>query len=1072
MYQEEAGCYRGKEGGGSIGAPAGSQVGASSDPKARLVEEKVIELEVATDGRLYLDLTIYGKQFYGFLDSGATHTIIGEKAWPRLEAMGLKLLKSGHKSVRQGRSGDCPVTGRIDAVIRVNGVEKVVSILVSPTLPHGLVLGISFWRLFGLLPDALKGTCLVRDGSNTYECPVYEENNVPVLDDMVVVPKDRLSEDERRDLDAIVDRYQNTLGKPGLGCTDRVCHSIDTGTARPVRQRYYSYSPKLLEVLHKGLDEWLELGVVEPSCSPWASAVILVKKRDGSYRWVVDLRKVNEVTRADSYPLPKVNDILDQLRDARYISSIDLKSAYFQIPLDEASKEKTAFIVPGRGLFQFRRMPQGLHTSAATWQRFIDQVLGEDLKPYVFVYLDDIIIVSPDFKQHAALLEKVLARLEAAKLTINFEKSQFCREELRYLGYVVDKDGLHVDPEKVEAIAGFQRPDNRKGLSQFIGMASWYRRFVPGFSSIMAPLHALTSRQRKFIWTRECEEAFLLVKEKLMTAPVLACPDFSKEFVLHCDASGVGLGAILTQDDKVIAYASRSLTACERKYFPTELECLAVLWAIEKFRCYLEGYKFTVVTDHASLVWLNNLKDPCGRLGRWAVRLQQFDYRIVHRKGKEHEAPDALSRNPLPYDGVSVDLMEVVDASEDAWYNKQIERVLADPDSYPSWKVEGQQLLKLVSHGLGPAQWNRVVPKERRAEVLQECHDSPLAGHYGVNKTWHKIRQTYYWPRMRKDIRVHVASCETCLQYKVPQEKPAGLMGGARKISAPFQFLSTDLMGPFPRSYAGYTYLIVTTCLFSKYVWLRPLRNAKAANVCKHLEEDVFLKYAVPGTLLTDNGKQFNCDEVRQLCDKYGVKLMHSFFYHAQANPTERVNRVVKTMMAAYVKDNHRNWDKNLNYIATAVNSVRHDVTGYSPHELVFGDKWRDSGKWKYAEMAGQELPPFGGRQGNSDKRAAVYAEVVERLKKAYERNAHYYNLRRRAVECQIGQTVYREDHTQSDKSKFVAAKLAPKYLGPFKVVKKVGYMAYLLEGPDGKTDGPWHIEALKLPKDVGEVAE
>ena len=831
----------------------------------------------------------------------------------------------------------------------------------------------------------------------------------------------------------------------------------------------------------------MEKDVVEPSNSPWASGVLLIKKPDDSYRWVVDLRNVNKVTKADSYPLPKVSDILDQLRDARYISSIDLTSAYFQIPLEKSSREKTAFIVPRKGLFQFKRMPQGLHTSPATWQRFIDRVLGEDLKPYVFVYLDDIIIVSQTFEDHLILLEKVLSRLESAGLTINLEKSKFCRQELKYLGYVVNERGLHVDPEKVRAISEYKRPKNRKHIRRFIGMASWYRRFVPNFSSIMAPLHALTSAKAKFNWSPECDAAFETIKEKLISAPVLTCPDFSKTFDLYCDASGVGLGAILSQEGKVIAYASRTLSDTERKYFPTELECLAVLWAIEKFRGYLEGYKFNVITDHASLVWLNNLKDPSGRLGRWAVRLQQFDFSIIHRKGKEHQAPDALSRNPLPNEGDSVDLIDIVDLDlisvdndcQDNWYNSLKENILLNPAKYPSWKVEGNQILKLVSIGFRKPRWTKVIPKNLRKQVLEECHDSHLAGHFGIHKTYHRVRQSYYWPRMRFDVKQHVNSCGVCTQFKIPQVKPAGLMGEEKKITAPFQVISTDLMGPFPRSSNGYEYLAVVTDLFSKYVWMRPLRAAKAPQMKSHLLEDVFLKFGVPGTLICDNGSQYKSNLIKEFCAEYGVKLLYNFYYHAQANPTERVNRLVKTCIASYLKPElrkgHRKWDENLHFIANAINTSIHEVTGYTPHELVFGEEWKGHGSLCGLHIPDNHLPDFDRGSISRKQLADVRQDVVRKLSAAYAKNAKYYNLRRRPCEYNIGQEVYRKTHEQSKKIDYFTKKLAPKFIGPLKIKKRVGSMGYLLEDEFGNEDGPWHVKDLKsvpVVEIISEVAQ
>lgn len=1031
----------------------------------------MLELKLSqVDERVYLPLQIYGLSYYGLLDSGASRSVIGSKGWSKLSKLNVPLHQSFWKSIKVANGKTSPIQGLVEVTITLENISRVVSFVVVPELDHEVILGIDFWRLFGLRPDVSNMTCLVRDFSPTknpsLSQTILSQDQVDFIEVAdLVVSADMLSPGESMSLESVLSKYKSTLGRSELGCTSLIKHSIDTGDAKPIRRRYHSYSPKLVEVLHTGLEEWLKQGVVEKSSSPWASPVLLVKKHDNSYRWVVDLREVNKVTKGDSYPLPKVNDILDQLRDAKYISSIDLTSAYFQIPLDEASREKTAFVIPGRGLFQFKRMPQGLHTSAATWQRFIDTVLGEDLKPYVFVYLDDIIIVSQSFEQHLALLDKVLLRLEQAGLTINFKKCCFCRRELKYLGYIINQFGLQVDPDKVMAIHGFRRPTNATEIKRLIGMASWYRRFVPNFSTIMAPLHHLTGKNIKYHWTEECEVAFQTIKEKLTSAPVLACPDFSKTFDLYCDASSVGLGAVLSQEGKVIAYASRSLTKQERKFFPTELECLAVLWAIEKFRGYLEGYKFNVITDHASLVWLNNLKDPCGRLGRWAVRLQQFDFTVIHRKGSEHQAPDALSRSPLSYDGESIDLISVEGLPKDEWYCKMIHQVQDNPEAFPSFKVEGDQLYKLVRVNNEESNWNRVVPKELREKVFSECHDHPLSGHMGVMKTFNRIRQLYYWPKLHLDVKRYVGKCHTCLQSKIPPFKPAGKMGSPKIISAPLQVVSSDLMGPLPSS-GGFEYLVVTCDLFSKYVWIKPLRKATAKAVRTHLEQDVFLKAGVPGLLLCDNGKQYKCKEISELCEKYGVKIMYNFYYHPQSNPTERVNRVIKTLLRSYVQDCHKDWFKYIHLVNTAINTAVHEVTKFTPHKLLFGVEWRGHGELSKVDYEGN-LPQFGERSVRSmEQLEKVRATVMKRLADAYRRASHYYNLRHRDQDYGVGDVVYRRDFSKSDKSKGVSKKLNATFLGPYIVKRKVGYRAYLLEDNDGVEDGPWHVGDLIAPKE------
>lgn len=289
----------------------------------------------------------------------------------------------------------------------------------------------------------------------------------------------------------------------------------------------------------------LALGVIEPSKSPWSSPVVLVPKPTGEYRLSVDFRKIYAISKRDAYPLPYISMFLDRLRNAKVLSSINLKSAYWQVSLAESSKEKTAFTVPGRGWFHFLRMPFGLHNAPGTWQRLVDTVVGSDLEPFVFVYLDDIIIATPIVQTHLETLKITFGRLSNAGLTLNRDKCEFARAELKYLGYIIDRQGPSPDPEKVRCMVDYPTPSNVKKVRRFVGLISWYRRFVPNFPSRVAPLHRLTKKNQKFEWTPEVEDAFLDIKQCLVSSPILTCPDFARVFTLQTDASQEGLAASL-----------------------------------------------------------------------------------------------------------------------------------------------------------------------------------------------------------------------------------------------------------------------------------------------------------------------------------------------------------------------------------------------------------------------------------------------------------------------------------------------------------------------------------------------
>lgn len=591
----------------------------------------------------------------------------------------------------------------------------------------------------------------------------------------------------------------------------------------------------------------LQEGIIEPSSSPWSSPVVIVRKKDGKYRFCIDFQQVNNVTRKDAYPLPYINAILDKLRRARYITSLDLKQGYWQVALDESSKPITAFTVPGMGLFQFRVMPFGLHSAPATFQRLMDRVIGPDLDPYSFAYLDDIIVLGETFEQHLDHQSEVFRRLRGENLRLNPEKCQFCRKSLRYLGHLVPADGIQTDPEKVSAIEGLSASTNVRGVRRFLGIASWYRRFVKDFSKIAHPLTRLLKKSVKWSWTKEQQQAFDQLKKCLTEVPILACPDFSRPFVLQTDASDHGLGAALIQNgssgDHVIAYASRTLTATERKFSVTEKECLAIVWGVEKMRPNLEGYHFTVVTDHQSLRWLHSLKSPSGRLARWSIYLQQFDFEIKYRKGVLNKVADALSRDPAPSNSVS-DPSEPVSLIENfepcSWYTAKKAAVEANPKNFPDFCVTENRLYRHF--------WNLNDVSTAETGSAIKCRSKRLPDTY--NRPWGTV--------------------------------------------------STDLVGPLPRSSKGNSYLVVFQDRFTKWVQCRAIRKATARAVSQALYEEVITRFGCPQTVLSDNGTQFTGQPFKRFLAELGIAHRLTPPCTPQANPVERANKTLKIMIAQF----------------------------------------------------------------------------------------------------------------------------------------------------------------------------
>lgn len=1044
-----------------IGRHAGDRDSSADDnnsvDKFQILLDFVLQNAVG-DERPYLTVDILGKSVLGLLDSGASKTIMGSKGLSIVRDLGLVVDSSKKTNCTVANGDKCQSVGVVELPITLRGKCRLIEAFVVPELPHVLILGVDFWRMMGLVPDLRRNEWHFSDEPITI-------NTVEQMSNQTL-----LSHLENQRLQAVLDRNFALMDQE-LGCTDQAEHLIVTESP-PIKQRYYRANPIIQAEIDKQLDEMLRLGVVEASNSPWSSPIVLVKKKDGTYRFCVDFRKLNSVTVRDSYPLPLVADTLDKLRNAKYLSSLDIKSAYWQIPMAESAKQYTAFTVPNRGLFQFKRMPFGLHNSAATWQRFIDKVIGHDLEPFVFVYLDDIVIVSDSFERHLAILEEVFRRLREAKVTISKDKCQFCRPQMKYLGYVVDRNGLHVDPEKVNAMLEIKPPKTVREVRRLVGTFSWYRRFVPEFSSVIAPITNLLKKKVKFDWTEECDRAFRKIKECLVTAPVLSCPDYSKPFVVQTDASSYGIGAVLTQPhedgERVIAYLSRSLTRQEQAYSVTEQECLAVLWAVEKLRPYLEGVEFTVVTDHYSLLWLQNLKNLNGRLARWSVRLQQYNFKIVHRKGKDNVVPDMLSRAVPVLDVIGVEQDIRFDSSGDKWYQKMVESVRRNPLKFGGWREREGQLWKHVGlryPNLSPPgdSWKLVVPKGSRREVIAQAHEPPTSGHTGVFKTFSRIAEKYYWPKMRNDVSNFVRRCKVCSMHKVSQERPVDKMVSHNKADRPWEIVSTDLIGPLPRSKRGHVFILVVTDYLSKFSLLFPLRKATGDNVSKIMENEVFLMFGVPRVIICDNGPQYRCKQFLRLAESYKCRIQFNAAYHPRANPTERVNRNIKTMLAMYVSENHQTWDENIHKIACALRTSTHETTKLTPYFINFGRNMALSGAdYLSTDTLTLEDGEQAGEKSRNEAFREMFADVRKRLEVAGKKSCDRYNLRCRNVEYLPNQVVYKRNYVLSDAAKFFSHKLAPRFVGPFYIRKRLSPWTYEIRDEFGNSKGIWHVKDLK----------
>lgn len=1022
-------------------------------------------LNVEVDQRPHANILINGVQVKGLMDSGASVSCLGKDAFETLHKCSQKW-KEFEGSVRTASDQPLPIVGYADADVWFQGQMKRLRFYIIPSLSNQVYLGVDFWVAFNLLPKLEELIVVDAKEEVGFEKDVETENA-----DMHI-----FSDEQKKELGRVVELFPSGE-KEGLGKTSLIKHTINVGNAKPTKQRYYAVSPAVEQKMYSEVDRMIELGVVEKSRSAWNSPVTCVTKANGKTRLCLDARMVNAVTEKDAYPMPLIDSIFSRLNETRYISSIDLRDAFWQIELDEASRDKTAFTIPGRPLYQFTRMPFGLCNAAQTMCRLMDLTIPSELRDRVFVYIDDLLVVSADFETHIKRLEKVAKSLRRANLTINVAKSKFGMRSIRYLGHIVGNGEIKPDPARVQCIADCRPPKTIKQVRRFLGMAGWYQRYIPNYSAVAAPMTDLLKKTHSFTWTPEAQCSFDALKEALTTAPVLTHPDFSKPFYVQCDASINGVGAVLFQiingEEHPIAYMSKKLNTAQRNYSVTELECLAAVLAVAKFRQYIEGMAFTIITDHASLKWLMSQKDLTGRLARWSLKLQIFDFKIEHRKGTANVVPDTLSRmemvdelsNPV---GTPIDITDA--AFKSVEYEALKKSILERKNELPDVEVRDGLVYKRTEFRTGDetvdlaTAWKLWVPDELRNKTIAECHEPPSAAHGGNDKTSELVRRFYFWPGMGKQIRDYVAACETCKTTKATNQILKPPMGKQFVAERPFQHLYADLLGPYPRTKAGHTTIFIVLDQLSKFVWLKPLKKATAKNIGEFLENDIFNFVGAPESILTDNGVQFISKEIKELLTHYGVRHVFTATHSPQANASERVNRSILAAIRAYIETDQTTWDRHIFSIASALRNANHSSTGKSPYYTIFGQHMvQHAGSYKLLRNI-QSLP-IGDVEvvPSAEFRDAVNKQIRNKIQRAHEVNAKKYDTRTRQTTFKIGQEVFVRSFRQSDFTKNFNAKLGRQWL-PARIVRQKGSCMYEIEDRTGKLNKmAYHAKDIRV---------
>ncbi|KAI3810176.1 hypothetical protein L1987_19786 [Smallanthus sonchifolius] len=651
-----------------------------------------------------------------------------------------------------------------------------------------------------------------------------------------------------------------------------------------------------MQELSSQLQELLDKGFIRPSFSPWGAPVLFVKK----IRMCIDYRELNKLTIKNRYPLPRIDDLFDQLQGSSFYSKIDLRSGYHQLKIQEEDIPKTTFRTR-YGHYEFLIMPFGLTNAPAVFMDLMNRVCKPYLDKFMIVFIDDILIYSRTKEEHEHHLKLILELLRNEKLYAKFSKCEFWIQEVYFLGHVINKKGIHVDPFKIEAIKNWEAPRTPTEVRQFLGLAGYYRRFIENFSKIALPLTTLTQKDKKFDWTDKQESAFQLLKQKLCSAPILSLPEGTDNFIVYCDASHQGLGCVLMQREKVIAYASRQLKVHEKNYTTHDLELGAVVFALKIWRHYLYGTKCTIFTDHKSLQHIFNQKELNMRQRRWVELLNDYDCDIKYHPGKANVVADALSRK----ERVKTLRVRALELTIHTSLTTQIR--MAQQEAIKEENIQNEALRGMIKQ-LEPKSddtlyfMNRIwVPcfGNLRELVMDEAHKSKYSIHPGSDKMYKDLKELYWWPNMKGEIAIYVGKCLTCSKVKAEHQKPSGLLQQPEIPQWKWEQISMDFITKLPKTSSGYDTIWVIVDRLTKSAHFLPIKETdKTEKLARLYIKEIVARNGVPISIISDRDSRFVSRIWKSLQEAMGTRLDMSTAYHPQTDgKSERTIQTLEDML-------------------------------------------------------------------------------------------------------------------------------------------------------------------------------
>jgi len=1104
---------------GTTTASSSTSSSSTPTPATPVVTTTVKKMNLLCDGEklrlLTLRARIGDRLVSCLLDPGAECSIVSPQLVEELKLS----TKDVSPVIISGITGDVQVTSRTTLDLKFGSTSAPISAYCLERKPWEVVLGLDWvntldsvtWRKGMATLRFMDGTelevkvqetkpeflrtkklkSLLRKNKKVYIALVQSE-----VAQLKMQATDASSRRQR-----ILEKWRDTVFRDDLpeGLPQRsedMKHEIKlVEGATPISRAYYRLTESQRQELDRQLAYLLEKGFVRPSKSPYGAPVLFAPKPDGTWRFCIDYRALNQQTIRDQFPLPIIDDLIDRLQGAKCFSKLDLKYGYWQIEVKDEDIYKTAFRTE-HGLFEWTVLPMGLTNAPAAFMRIMSN-LFKDFSAFVVVYLDDLLIFSKSEEEHERHLEMVLQRLKENKLYVKMAKCDLFVGEAEFLGYLVSSHGVAVQQKKIERILNWPTPTNQTELRGFLGLASFYRKFVHRFSEIAAPLHKLTGKNTPWKWSEEAQTAFDDLKTALTTTPVLTIPDLSKPFILTTDASGVGLGAVLSQHtdagEKPVAFFSRKLNEHEVKYDIYTQELLAVVSALKEWRHYLEAptsFETLIRTDQEALKYLQSQKHLTGKLAGWLNFLANYNFKVQHIPGSKNRVADALSRfsfNTITVTQALTDEQldfrgELYEGEDHYIYllhnsltvkSKDLLDIQITPDQYSaadrsnynSPKFYQRLGLYYKTHSSGIDRL--CIPKntESLAKILNLLHDHPTSGHLGIQKTLERAKRRFYWPRMADDINSYVGTCLSCQRVKSTNQKPLGLLHPLPIPSQPWESVAIDFITGFPTTNSGFDSVLTITDRLSKMVKFVPVqKDITAEQTVNILVERLVADHGLPKQIVCDRDPKFKAELFRCFAERFGINLNMSTAYHPQTDgQSERTNRTLEDMLRHYVGDKSNDWDEHLPMAQFAVNDMFQSSTGNSPFNLVY----------TYQPRAPADLITGIHKHATAERQAQDVKKDIEQAKesisKAQQRMKYYADQSRKDYNFQEGDKVMLS--TQDLQLAYPKAKkFQPRYIGPYTITKKLSDVTFSLELPSTMGIHPnIHVSRLIPARDKDE---